>query len=79
MDLKSLVSTGFPKIHILNYQLEIYLKLHMKDAVEKLVLKYVSLYILITRFFRVALVWKLVTLLHNGLLQCSLMIYQSIQ
>jgi hypothetical protein len=37
MDLKSLVSPGFPKIHVLNYQLQIYLKLHMKDAVEKLV------------------------------------------
>lgn len=37
MDLKSIYSPGFPKIQILNYQLEIYLKVYMKDVFEKLV------------------------------------------
>lgn len=37
MDLKSMVSPGFPRMCILNYQLEIYLKFQMKDVIDKLV------------------------------------------
>ena len=38
MNLKSMISPGFPKIKILNYQLEIYMKIHMKDVINRLVI-----------------------------------------
>lgn len=37
MDMKSILSPGFPKIQLLNYQLLIYMKIYMNDVIQKLV------------------------------------------
>jgi len=50
MDLRLFVSPGFPKINVLNYQLEIYMKIHMKDLINRLVFPFITFQYVFSNF-----------------------------